>query len=115
MYPIVKFPEPGTVLYPYRENCRHEVSRLKARFCEWLTQQVAAGVVFRNDIGICLSERMPLICPDMVILAEGHPEVRVAVEIDDIIRRVPTIWRVCCRGSSPTSGGPVLPRRLCRR
>ncbi len=83
MYPIVKFPEPGTVLYPYRENCRHEVSRLKARFCEWLTQQVAAGVVFRNDIGICLSERMPLICPDMVILAEGHPEVRVAVEIDE--------------------------------
>ena len=83
MYPIVKYPESGTVLYPYREGCRRELSRLKAGYCQWLTQQMPAGVVFRNDVGICVSDRLPLICPDMVILVEGRPEVRIAVEIDE--------------------------------
>ena len=82
MYPIVKFPEPGTVLYPCRENCHHEVGRLKAGFCQWLSQQSFAGLMFRNDVGICVSDRLPLICPDMVVFVEGHPDVRIAVEID---------------------------------
>ena len=82
-YPIQHLPESGTVLYPFRENCRHEVSRLKARFCEWLGEQLPEGLTFRNDVGICVADALPLICPDLVILVEGHPDVRIAVEIDE--------------------------------
>ena len=59
------------------------MSRLKARFCQWLGEQMPEGLTFRNDIGICVSDALPLICPDLVILADGHPEVRIAVEIDE--------------------------------
>lgn len=82
-YPILKSPEPGTVPYPFREDCRHEVSRLKARFCQWLGEQMPEEVTFRNDVGICVSDQLPLICPDLVILVEGRPEVRIAVQIDE--------------------------------
>ena len=71
------------MLYPFREDCRHEVSRLKARFCQWLGEQMPEGLMFRNDVGICVSDQLPLICPDLVILMEGRPEVRIAVEIDE--------------------------------
>ena len=69
--------------YPFREDCRHEVSRLKARFCQWLGEQMPEGLTFRNDVGICVSDQLSLICPDLVILVEGHPEIRIAVEIDE--------------------------------
>ena len=82
-YPILKSPAPGVVLYPFREDCHHEVSRLKARFCQWLGEQMPEEVTFRNDVGICVSDQLPLICPDLVILMEGRPEVRIAVEIDE--------------------------------
>ena len=71
------------MLYPFREDCRHEVSRLKARFCQWLGEQMPEGLTFRNDVGICVSDQLPLICPDLVIFVEGHPEVRIAVQIDE--------------------------------
>lgn len=71
------------MLYPFREDCHHEVSRLKARFCQWLGEQMLEEVTFRNDVGICVSDQLPLICPDLVILMEGRPEVRIAVEIDE--------------------------------
>ena len=71
------------MLYPFREDCRHEVGRLKARFCQWLGEQMPEEVTFRNDVGICVSDQLPLICPDLVILMEGRPEVRIAVEIDE--------------------------------
>jgi len=82
-YPFFLHPEPGTGLYPFRENCHHEVSRLKARFCEWLGEQLPESLTFRNDVGICVSDELPLICPDLVIMVEGRPEVRIAVEIDE--------------------------------
>ena len=82
-YPILHLPESGTVLYPFREDCRHEVSRLKARFCQWLGEQMPEELTFRNDVGICVSDQLPLICPDLVILVEGRPDVRIAVEIDE--------------------------------
>ena len=71
------------MLYPFREDCLHEVSRLKARFCQWLGEQMPEGLTFRNDVGICVSDQLPLICPDLVILMEGRPEVRIAVQIDE--------------------------------
>lgn len=71
------------MLYPFREDCHHEVSRLKARFCQWLGEQMPEEVTFRNDVGICVSDQLPLICPDLVILMEGRPEVRIAVQIDE--------------------------------
>lgn len=71
------------MLYPFRENCHHEVSRLKARFCQWLVEQMPEGLTFRNDVGICVSDQLPLICPDLVIMVDGRPEVRIAVEIDE--------------------------------
>ena len=97
-YPILHLPEPGTVLYPYRENCRHEVSRLKARFCEWLGEQMPEGLTFRNDVGICVADALPLICPDLVILVDERPDVRIAVEIDepfDSCTRAPQHYLTC--------------------
>jgi hypothetical protein len=86
------------VLYPFREDCRHEVSRLKARFCQWLGEQMPEEVTFRNDVGICVSDQLPLICPDLVILMEGRPEVRIAVQIDepfDSCTRKPQHYLTC--------------------
>ena len=86
------------MLYPFREDCRHEVSRLKARFCQWLGEQMPEEVTFRNDVGICVSDQLPLICPDLVILMEGRPEVRIAVEIDepfDVCTREPQHYLTC--------------------
>ena len=84
--------------YPFREDCRHEVSRLKARFCQWLGEQMPEEVTFRNDVGICVSDQLPLICPDLVILVEGRPEVRIAVQIDepfDVCTREPQHYLTC--------------------
>ena len=86
------------MLYPFREDCRHEVSRLKARFCQWLGEQMPEEVTFRNDVGICVSDQLPLICPDLVILMEGRPEVRIAVQIDepfDVCTREPQHYLTC--------------------
>ncbi len=86
------------MLYPFREDCRHEVSRLKARFCQWLGEQMPEEVTFRNDVGICVSDQLPLICPDLVILMEGRPEVRIAVQIDepfDSCTRKPQHYLTC--------------------
>ena len=86
------------MLYPFREDCRHEVSRLKARFCQWLGEQMPEEVTFRNDVGICVSDQLPLICPDLVILVEGRPEVRIAVQIDepfDVCTREPQHYLTC--------------------
>ena len=86
------------MLYPFREDCRYEVSRLKARFCQWLGEQMPEEVTFRNDVGICVSDQLPLICPDLVILVEGRPEVRIAVQIDepfDVCTREPQHYLTC--------------------
>ena len=86
------------MLYPFREDCRLEVSRLKARFCQWLGEQMPEGLTFRNDVGICVSDQLPLICPDLVILVEGRPEVRIAVLIDepfDVCTREPQHYLTC--------------------
>ena len=86
------------MLYPFREDCRHEVSRLKARFCQWLSEQLPEEVTFRNDVGICVSDALPLICPDLVILVDERPDVRIAVEIDepfDPYTRVPQHYLTC--------------------
>ena len=55
-------------------------------------------VTFRNDVGICVSDQLPLICPDLVILVEGRPEVRIAVQIDepfDVCTREPQHYLTC--------------------
>ena len=97
-YPILHLPETGTVLYPFRENCHHEVNRLKARFCEWLGEQLPEGLTFRNDVGICVADALPLICPDLVILVDERPDIRIAVEIDepfDLYTREPQHYLTC--------------------
>ena len=82
-YPIVSCPEKGTVLYPYRRIQRPRTGRLEMFFVQHLKNVMPENVQFLQDVCINVSESLPPYYPDIAIMVEGRPDIRIDVEIDE--------------------------------
>ena len=82
-YPIISFPEEGTILYPYRNNPQVKPGNLEKAFAQELISKLPAEVVCHLDLCINTSDKLTPYCPDLALLVNGHPEIRIDVEIDE--------------------------------
>ena len=82
-YPIVSCPEDGTVLYPYRRIQRPRTGRMEAFFIQHLQKVMPSGFQILQDVCINVSESLPPFFPDIAILADNRPEMRIDIEIDE--------------------------------
>ena len=82
-YPIISFPEKGTVLYPYRKNSQVKPGKLEKAFAQELASKLPAGVECHLDICVNISENLSPYCFDLALLIAGRPEIRIDVEIDE--------------------------------
>ena len=82
-YPIVSCPEKGTVLYPYRRIQRPRTGRLEMFFVQHLKNVMPENVQILQDVCINVSESLPPYYPDIAIMVEGRPDIRIDVEIDE--------------------------------
>lgn len=96
-YPKVSCPEKGTVLYPYRRIQRSRIGHLEEFFIRHLKDVLPKKVQVVMDVCINVSETLPPYYPDIAIFIEGHPEIRIDVEIDEpyTIDRKPIHYLSC--------------------
>jgi hypothetical protein len=96
-YPIVNRPEEGTVLYPYRRIQRARTGRLEAYFIQYIRKVMPEQVQILQDVCINVSESLPPYYPDITLLVNGRPDIRIDVEIDEpyTIDRKPIHYLSC--------------------
>ena len=96
-YPIVNRPEKGTVLYPYRRIQRPHTGRLEAYFIQYIRKVMPEQVQILQDVCINVSESLPPYYPDITLLVNGRPDIRIDVEIDEpyTIDRKPIHYLSC--------------------
>lgn len=97
-YPIISFPEKGTVLYPYRHHPLVKPGKHEKAFAQELINRLPAGVECRLDVCLIISEHLSPFCFDIALLVAGHPEIRIDVEIDEpyeAITRKPLHFASC--------------------
>ena len=96
-YPIVNRPEEGTVLYPYRRIQRVRTGRLEAYFIQYIRKVMPEQVQILQDVCINVSESLPPYYPDITLLINGRPDIRIDVEIDEpyTIDRKPIHYLSC--------------------
>lgn len=82
-YAVSKFPEKGTILYPYRRRKTARTGHIEKYFfeqlCEWLPAQVRPI----HDICINVSDDSRPYEPDIALFIEGYDTIRIDVEIDE--------------------------------
>ena len=83
MYAISKFPEKGTVLYPYRRRKTARTGHLENKFLEQLREWLPTQVQPIHDICINVSDDSRPYEPDIALFIEGHETIRIDVEIDE--------------------------------
>ena len=82
-YPIISIPEKGTILYPYRNNPLVKPGNLEKAFAKELISKLPKEVESHLDICINTSENTSPFCLDLALFVNGHPEIRIDVEIDE--------------------------------
>ena len=82
-YPIVRLPEAGTVLYPYRSYSQTETGHPEAILIEELNSILTDDIKCLSNICINISDRQPPICPDLALTVRSCPDIKIDVEIDE--------------------------------
>lgn len=82
-YPKVSFCDKGTVLYPYRRRLSPLSGHLEKTFMQQLKQWLPKEIRVVDDVCVYFSEGLPPLSPDIALFVEGHPEIRIDVEIDE--------------------------------
>jgi len=82
-YPTISTPSEGTILYPYRSNPLVNPGNLEMSFARELVARLPREVTCRLDVCINTSGHLPPYCPDLALLVEGRPDIRIDVEIDE--------------------------------
>ena len=82
-YPKVSFCDKGTVLYPYRRRLSPLSGHLEKTFMQQLKQWLPKEIRVVDDVCVYFSEGLPSLSPDIALFVEGHPEIRIDVEIDE--------------------------------
>lgn len=82
-YPKVSFCDKGIVLYPYRRRLSPLSGHLEKTFMQQLKQWLPKEIRVVDDVCVYFSEGLPPLSPDIALFVEGHPEIRIDVEIDE--------------------------------
>ena len=82
-YPIVRLSEPGAVLYPYRRNPQSSLGTLESILFRELANSGQHPIQCLADVCINTSNCHPPFHPDLAILVDGRPEIRIDIEIDE--------------------------------
>ena len=97
-YPIIRFPEKGAILYPYRNNTQVRPGNLERAFAQELTNKLPSEVTCLLDVCINTSESLPPYCLDIALMVAGRPDIRIDVEIDEpyeAVSRTPIHYLSC--------------------
>lgn len=83
-YPVVKYPEQGTIVFPYRRRAIARRGYMEKDFQCYL-QSVFRGSSLRviGDCSILPRENCRPYEPDIAIVDTQHPDIRIDVEIDE--------------------------------
>ena len=82
-YPLISFPEQGTVTYPFRRHPLVKPGTLELQFAHELTAKLPAGVECIMNACIITTDKQPPYYPDLALVVADKPEVRIDVEIDE--------------------------------
>ena len=83
VYPLLRFPERGTILYPFRRHPLIKPGALEQTFARELISRLPAGVECLLNVCIITTDKQPAYYPDLVLVVAGRPEIRIDVEIDE--------------------------------
>ena len=86
-YPIIRFPERGTILYPYRRHPLVKPGMPEQKLARELSAKLPAGVECLPNACIITTDKQPPYYPDLALVVAGKPEVRIDVEIDEPYRK----------------------------
>ena len=82
-YPIISIPEKETILYPYRKNPLVKPGNLEKTFAKELISKLPQDVECCLDVCVITSENISPYCLDLALFVNGHPEIRIDVEIEE--------------------------------
>lgn len=82
-FPILRFPEKGTILYPYRRHPLIQPGALEQAFARELVGLLPAGVECLSNVCIITTDKQPPYYPDLALVVAGRPDIRIDIEIDE--------------------------------
>lgn len=82
-YAVSKFPEKGTILYPYRRRKTARTGHIEKYFLEQLREWLPVQIQPIHDICINVSDDSRPYEPDIALFIEGYDTIRIDVEIDE--------------------------------
>ena len=86
-YPLISFPEQGTITYPFRRHPLVKPGTLELQFAHELSAKLPAGVECIMNACIITTDKQPPYYPDLALVVADKPEVRIDVEIDEPYRK----------------------------
>ena len=81
-YPVVKFPEKDTVIYPFR-RCTCEHNSVADDFMKLLALRLPTDIFLAKDVCINTLYRHTPYCFDIALFAKSRHTVRIDIEIDE--------------------------------
>ena len=85
-YPIIRFPERGTILYPFRRHPLVKPGMPEQKLARELSVKLPAGVECLLNACIITTDKQPPYYPDLALVMADKP-IRIDVEIDEPYRK----------------------------
>ena len=85
-YPIIRFPEKGTILYPFRRHPLVKPGMPEQKLARELSAKLPAGVECLLNACIITTDKQPPYYPDLALVVADKP-IRIDVEIDEPYRK----------------------------
>ena len=85
-YPIIRFPERGTILYPFRRHPLVKPGMPEQKLARELSVKLPAGVECLLNACIITTDKQPPYYPDLALVVADKP-IRIDVEIDEPYRK----------------------------
>jgi len=82
-YPVVKFPRKGRFIFPYRRQSIHRNGHMDKPFMEYLNSVFGNHLLVIGDCGILPQNNTLPFEPDVAIIDENNPNIRIDIEIDE--------------------------------
>lgn len=82
-YPIVRYPRKGTAIFPYRRQSIHRKGHMDKPFMEYLNNVFGNHLLIIGDCGILPQNNTLPYEPDVAIIDENNPNIRIDIEIDE--------------------------------
>lgn len=83
IYAVSKFPEKGTILYPYRRRKTARTGHIEMYFLNQLRKYLPSQIKPIHDICINIADESRPYEPDIALFVKGCDTIRIDVEIDE--------------------------------